>query len=439
MNKINKNKSFKLGIISLGCAKNLVDSELFLGLCEKYKLEITNKINNADIICINTCGFIESAKEESINTIMEIVNYKEDNPNLKIIVIGCLVQRYYDILVEEIPEVDYYIPIRDYDKLDDVFMKLTNSNISYKFSYTNRVISTGNYKAYIRIGDGCDNKCSYCAIPLIRGKYKSREIEDILNECEYLAKKGIKELTIISQDTTKYGIDLKDVTFANLLEEIAKKDLFEIIRVLYMYPDEITDELLNVFKKYDKIANYFDIPIQHASNSQLKAMNRRGSIELITNLINKIRAMFSDAIIRTTLIVGFPGETDEDFSFLCEKTKELRFERMGAFTYSDEEDTKGYELPNKVLDQIKIKRYNTLMSIQENIAKEFNNSRVGKKYKVIVDGYDQNKKMYMTRSYAEAPDDADGYIYVKGDFEIGSIIEVEIIDVLGYDTVAKLI
>lgn len=435
---INK-KNKKLGIISLGCAKNLVDSELFLGLCEKYDLTLTTKINSADIICINTCGFIESAKEESINTIMEIIEYKYDNPNLIIIVIGCLVQRYLDDLKQEIPEVDYYIPIRDYDKLDDIFMKLTNKNVSYKLSYTNRIISTGNYKAYLRIGDGCDNKCSYCAIPLIRGKYKSREIADILNECEYLAKKGIKELTIISQDTTKYGIDLKDVTFANLLEEIAKKDLFESIRVLYMYPDEITDELLEVFKKYDKIAKYFDIPIQHASNSQLKLMNRRGSIELITSLINKIRNMFSDAIIRTTLIVGFPGETDEDFLFLCEKTKELKFERMGAFTYSDEEDTKGYTLPNKVSEEIKNTRYNTLMAIQEQIAKKFNESRIGKKYKVIVDGYDNKKQMYMTRSYAEAPDDADGYIYVKGNLEIGSIIEVEIIDVLGYDTVAKLI
>lgn len=429
----------KLGMISLGCAKNLVDSELFLGLCTKYNLEITNNIEEADIITINTCGFIDKAKEESLDTIYEILKYKETNKNLKVIVMGCLVQRYLNELKKEIPEVDYFIPIKDYQKLDDIFMLLTSSSSHHELSYTNRIISTGNYSCYLRIGDGCSNCCSYCAIPLIRGPYKSRNLDDIIHEAKYLASKGIKDLTLISQDTSKYGSDLENTTLADLLESIAKLNMFKTIRVLYMYPDEITDEIISCFKKYDSIVNYFDIPIQHASNKLLKAMNRRGSKELIENLINKIRKEIPDAIIRTTVIVGFPGETRKDFEELKDFIQKIKFERLGAFTYSDEEDTKGYDMDKKVTQRTKDKRYNELLEIQNQIALDYNQSRVGKIYEVIVEDYDEEVLMFRTRSYAEAPDDADGYIYVPGDLKPGTYIKVRIIAPYDYDLIGEIV
>lgn len=429
----------KLGMISLGCAKNLVDSELFLGLCTKYNIEITNDITEADIITINTCGFIDKAKEESLDTIMEIVKIKEENKNLKIIVMGCLVQRYLKDLQKEIPEVDYFIPIRDYNKLDDIFMLLTSSSSHHELSYTNRIISTGNTSCYVRIGDGCDNRCSYCAIPLIRGPYRSRPSEDILNEVKYLAKKGIKDITLISQDTSKYGIDLNNYNLANLLDDIANLHLFKTIRVLYLYPDEVTDEIINVFKKHEEIVNYFDIPIQHASNKLLKAMNRRGSKELIESLINKIRANIPDAVIRTTIIVGFPGETKEDFVILKDFIKKMKFERLGAFTYSDEENTKGYTMDHKVTPRTMNKRYNELLEIQKEIALEYNESRIGQTLEVLVEEYDEEILMFKTRSYAEAPDDADGYIYVPGDLQVGDYVKIKITATYDYDLIGEII
>ena len=429
----------KLGMISLGCAKNLVDSELFLGLCTKYNIEITNDITEADIITINTCGFIDKAKEESLDTIMEIVKIKEENKNLKIIVMGCLVQRYLKDLQKEIPEVDYFIPIRDYNKLDDIFMLLTSSSSHHELSYTNRIISTGNTSCYVRIGDGCDNRCSYCAIPLIRGPYRSRPSEDILNEVKYLAKKGIKDITLISQDTSKYGIDLNNYNLANLLDDIANLHLFKTIRALYLYPDEVTDEIINVFKKHEEIVNYFDIPIQHASNKLLKAMNRRGSKELIESLINKIRENLPDAVIRTTIIVGFPGETKEDFEILKDFIKKMKFERLGAFTYSDEENTKGYTMDHKVTPRTMNKRYNELLEIQKEIALEYNESRIGQTLEVLVEEYDEEILMFKTRSYAEAPDDADGYIYVPGDLQVGDYVKIKITATYDYDLIGEII
>lgn len=429
----------KLGMISLGCAKNLVDSELFLGLCTKYNIEITNDITEADIITINTCGFIDKAKEESLDTIMEIIKIKEENKNLKIIVMGCLVQRYLKDLQKEIPEVDYFIPIRDYNKLDDIFMLLTSSSSHHELSYTNRIISTGNTSCYVRIGDGCDNRCSYCAIPLIRGPYRSRPSEDILNEVKYLAKKGIKDITLISQDTSKYGIDLNNYNLANLLDDIANLHLFKTIRVLYLYPDEVTDEIINVFKKHEEIVNYFDIPIQHASNKLLKAMNRRGSKELIESLINKIRANIPNAVIRTTIIVGFPGETKEDFEILKDFIKKMKFERLGAFTYSDEENTKGYTMDHKVTPRTMNKRYNELLEIQKEIALEYNESRIGQTLEVLVEEYDEEILMFKTRSYAEAPDDADGYIYVPGDLQVGDYVKIKITATYDYDLIGEII
>lgn len=429
----------KLALISLGCAKNLVDSELFLGLCTKYNLELISTTTEADIITINTCGFIDKAKEESLDTIMNVINLKKEKPNLIIIVIGCLVQRYLNDLKKEIPEVDYFVPLNSYNKLDDIFMKITSSSLHHELSYTNRIISTGNTSCYLRIGDGCDNVCSYCAIPLIRGSYRSRAKKDILLEAKYLASKGIKDLTLISQDTSKYGIDIPNESLATLLKDLAELKLFKTIRVLYMYPDEITDELLDVFVQNETIVNYFDIPIQHASNKLLKAMNRRGTKELIRDLIQKIRTKMPNAVIRTTLIIGFPGETSKDFNELKDFIKEIKFERLGAFTYSDEEGTKGYLMENKVSQKTMDKRYREILTLQNEIALEYNNSRIGKTYEVLVEEFDENLLMFKTRSYAEAPDDADGYIYVPGDLEIGAYVKVKIIASYDYDLIGEII
>lgn len=280
---------------------------------------------------------------------------------------------------------------------------------------------------------------AYCAIPLIRGPYKSRPSEDILNEVKYLAKKGIKDITLISQDTSKYGIDLNNYNLANLLDDIANLHLFKTIRVLYLYPDEVTDEIINVFKKHDEIVNYFDIPIQHASNKLLKAMNRRGSKELIESLINKIRANIPDAVIRTTIIVGFPGETKEDFEILKDFIKKMKFERLGAFTYSDEENTKGYTMDHKVSSRTMNKRYNELLEIQKEIALEYNESRIGQTLEVLVEEYDEEILMFKTRSYAEAPDDADGYIYVPGDLQVGDYVKIKITATYDYDLIGEII
>ena len=427
----------KIGIISLGCAKNLVDSELFLGLCKKYNLEITTDMDEADILTVNTCGFIDSSKLESIDTIFDLQKYSEMGKI--IIAMGCLVERYKETLQAEMPFVNYYVPIRDYNKFDEVFKEITSSKETYKFNYVNRVISTGNTSAYLRIGDGCDNKCSYCAIPLIRGPYRSRPLDDIINEAKYLANLGIKEVTIISQDTSKYGIDLENVSLATLLDKLANLNLFKIIRVLYLYPDEITDELIDTFVKHDSIVNYFDIPIQHASFKLLKRMNRRGSKETVKNLVNKIRSKMPDAIIRTTLIVGFPGETYKDHEELKEFISEIKFERLGAFTYSDEEGTKSFEMDKKVSDKTKNKRYNEILEIQNEIATNFNKSRVGKIYEVLVESFDEDLLMYKTRSIYEAPDDADGYIYVPGELTEGNFVKVKIISEYEYDLIGEII
>jgi len=427
----------KIGIISLGCAKNLVDSELFLGLCKKYNLDITSDIDDADIITVNTCGFIDSAKLESIDTILDLQEYSDKGKI--IIAMGCLIERYKDTLVTEFPFVKYFVPIRDYNKFDEVFKEITSSTNSYKFSYTSRVISTGTTSAYLRIGDGCDNKCTYCAIPLIRGAYHSRPLNDILEEAKYLAELGIQEITIISQDTSKYGIDLENTSLADLLDKLANLNLFKIIRVLYLYPDEITDVLIDTFVKHDSIVNYFDIPIQHASFSLLKRMNRRGTKETVRELVTKIRSKMPDAIIRTTLIIGFPGETENDHNELKEFISEIKFERLGAFTYSDEEGTKSYEMENKIDDEVKNIRYNEILEIQNEIATNFNKSRIGKVYEVLVEDFDDELLMYKTRSIYEAPDDADGYIYVPGDLIVGTFIKVKIISDYEYDLIGEII
>ena len=430
----------KLGLISLGCAKNRIDSELFLGVAKEYNLELTSSLDDADIIAINTCGFIESAKQEAIDTILEICDYTEK----KIVVMGCLVERYQESLEESIPEVDFYFPIRDYENIDDLFKKLTNSSSSYKMDYTKRVVTTSKHSVYLRIAEGCDNKCSYCAIPLIRGKFRSRDFDSLIEETKVLVANGAKEITLIAQDTTRYGTDFKDKDprrLEHLLRAISEIEGVDWVRVLYLYPDEITEEILLEIKENKKVAKYFDIPIQHASNRMLKAMNRRGSKELIKQHINYIRNYIPDAIIRTTLITGFPTEEESDFVELLELVKETKFERLGCFTFSNEEDTASYDMYPKVHSRTAKRRYNSIMKEQEQISLNFNKSLIGKKYNCIIDDYDFDKFAYIGRNYMYAPDDVDGciYIYSPIELEIGSIVNVEIIDASAYDLDAKLI
>lgn len=430
----------KLGMISLGCAKNLIDTELFLGVAKKYNIEITADIEEADILVVNTCGFIESAKKEAIDTILELTEY--GTKGVKIVAMGCLVERYLKDLQESIPEVDFYFPIKDYDNIDKLFKELTSSNETHKMDYTNRVLSTLPHSAYIRIGDGCNNKCAYCAIPLIRGEFKSRTITDIMNEAKMLVSTGVTEITLIAQDTTRYGSDLKDGTnLVSLIQEISKIKELKIIRALYLYPDEISDELLLEFKNNDKLANYFDIPIQHASNKLLKSMNRRGSKELIRSIINKLRSYIPDVIIRSTLIVGFPGETEDDFNELYDFVEEIKFDRLGVFTFSPEEDTKAYDMKPQIKEEIAKQRYDKIMQLQSTIIENKNKNLIGNKYKVLIDDFDFDSQRYISRSYAYAPDDVDGCIYIDASIPLilGEIYTVEIKDADVYDLIGEVI
>ncbi len=434
------NKTLTLGMISLGCEKNRIDTELFLGVAKRYGIYITNKIHDANILVVNTCGFIDSAKKESLDTILEVIDYKAKGKI--IIVIGCLVERYLDFLKKEIPEVDYYIPIKDYNEIDNVFKEIVSKNESFKMDYLNRVLTTLPHSVYLRIGEGCNNCCTYCAIPLIRGTYRSRNHFEILTEAKNLVSMGAKEITVIAQDTSKYGTDLNNNYYIhNLLHDISLIEGVKLVRVLYLYPDEITDELIEEVSKNTKIAPYFDIPIQHASNKMLVAMNRRGDQELIRNLIKKIRTKIPHAIIRTTLITGFPGETEDDFLIMKNFVKEMKFNRLGVFAYSDEEGTKAYDFEPKIDSEIANKRKDEIMSLQQEISKELNKQEVGKTYEVIIDNYDYSKKAYLARNYAYAPDDADGYIYVVTNKEliVGNIYTVEITDYTTYELKAKLI
>ena len=424
-----------LGIISLGCAKNLVDTEMFLGLAKEFNLTIVNNFKQADILVVNTCGFIEPAKQEAIDTILELVEYKKQGKI--IIAMGCLVERYLNDLKVEIPEVDYYIPIKDYPNMHKIFEEITKVKSTSTFNCAKRVISTSPNHAYLRISEGCNNRCHYCAIPLIRGSFRSRPFDDIIMEANYLSSKGITEINVISQDTTRYGSDINS-SLAELLDALANLNKFKLIRVLYLYPDEITQELLDVMKKHDSIANYFDIPIQHASDKMLSHMNRRGNQELITSIINNIRSMMSDAIIRTTLIVGFPGEDESDFNILKDYVSKMHFDRLGVFQYSDEENTVAYDFDDKISDDVKLQRFEEIMEIQYKVIEDNNKLLLGKTFEALVDHFDNRMQMFALRSYREAPDEVDGYIYVKDSLEIGKYYNIEITDYKGYDLFGKI-
>ncbi len=444
-----------VGFISLGCSKNLVDTEMTIGLFKKNNFKIVNNPEQADIIVINTCGFIESAKQEAINTILEMAEYKK-NKCKYLIVMGCLVQRYKEELQEAIPEVDLFIKYKEYDtiweQIENVIgknEKEESKNITKEelltnkcgFEFSNRIISTGLNFAYLRIAEGCSNRCTYCAIPYIRGKFVSRKMEDILKEAQELVNEGYKEIIVIAQDTSKYGIDIYgESKLAELLDKLSKIEGIKWIRFLYTYPESITDELIKVVKENKKICKYFDIPIQHISDTVLKRMNRKSNGESIRKLITKIRKEIPNVIIRTTVMVGFPGETKENFEELYEFVKWAKFDRLGAFTYSKEDGTPAEKLDNQIHPMTKKSRYNKIMSLQQQISDENLKKQVGNKLEVLIEDESFDGKYYIARSENEVPD-IDGIIYVEKseDELLDKFVKVEVIGNKDYDMIGKLI
>lgn len=420
----------KIGFISLGCSKNLVDTEMMIGLFKKNNYTIVNNKEEAEIILINTCGFIESAKEEAINTILEMAEYKEKNCKF-LIVTGCLVQRYKEELIKELPEVDLFIKFSEYDTICNQINNLIRVKEG-KLEFLDRVITTGKNYAYIRIAEGCNNFCTFCAIPYIRGRYVSRKIEDILQEAKKLIKSGIKEIILIAQDTTKYGIDIYGKTMlAKLLNELSKIEGIEWIRFLYAYPESINDELIEEVKNNDKVCKYFDIPMQHISDNILKKMNRKSTKASIENLIKKLRKEIPNVIIRSTIMVGFPGETKKDFNELFEFVKWAKLDKLGCFMYSKEEGTVAYSMDGQVHLNAKKSRYNKIMQLQQKISNENMKKHIGKSLKVLVE------KNGIGRTYMDVPD-IDGYIYIKGKAEKNQFVNCKVTNVRDYDLIGEV-
>jgi ribosomal protein S12 methylthiotransferase len=438
--------SKKIGVVSLGCPKNLVDTEIMLGAL-KGSYQISTDIDNSDVIIVNTCGFIDSAKEESINTILEMCNYKEKDKNKKVIVTGCLAQRYKDEILDEIPEVDGVVGVGNYHKIVEIIEETSkNEKVIYDGDFSTvdylsleREVSTGQNFAYLKIAEGCNNNCTYCIIPKLRGNYLSRKLEDIVEEAKKIAQKGIKELILVAQDTTLYGSDLYgQPKIVQLIRELSKIEEIKWIRILYAYPEQITDELIEEIAVNQKVCKYIDIPIQHASDKILKAMGRKGDHETIKNVITKLKDKVKDIIIRTTFIVGFPGENEEDINILKDFTKEMEFDRLGVFTYSQEEGTPAAKMENQIDESIKEKRAKEILEMQQEIAIEKNNNRIHKIYDVIVEGVADDGIFYYGRSYGEAPD-IDNIVYFTSEepLESNGFVKVEILNIDNYDLVGR--
>lgn len=447
-----------VGFVSLGCSKNLIDTEVAIGKFKSHEFNIVNNPKEADIIVVNTCGFIESAKVEAINTILEMAEYK--NKRCKyLIAMGCLVQRYYDDLVKSIPEVDLFLKIEDYNRLWEKVEELIRQNpvnieVNSDFEmkqlpmfgekeYLQRTISTGENYAYLKIGEGCSNMCTYCAIPYIRGLFVSRPMEDVLKEAEELSSRGIKEVIIIAQDTTKYGIDIYNKPMlSELLNKISKIDGIKWIRFLYSYPEGITDDLIKTVKENDKICKYFDIPIQHISNNILKKMNRKTSKEDIENLISKIRNEIPEVVLRTSLIVGFPGETKEDFDELYNFVENTKFDKLGVFKYSKEENTPAAIMPDQVHHKTKESRENKIMSLQKEISRENLEKNIGNTMEVLIENTSFDGKYLIGRTEKDVPEE-DGIVYIKKNAQnentVNKFIKCKIIDVSNYDLIAESI
>ena len=453
-----------VGFISLGCSKNLIDTEVAIGKFKDHEFNIVNDPKEADIIVVNTCGFIESAKEEAINTILEMAEYKNGRCKF-LIAMGCLVQRYYNDLVKEMPEVDLFLKIEDYNRLWDKVEELLNNDSNFEEQESNkkeqensgkikklpmfaekeylaRTVSTGENYAYLKIGEGCSNMCTYCAIPYIRGLFVSRPMDEILEEAKMLAKKGIKEIIVIAQDTTKYGVDIYGKSMlSELLEEISKIDGIKWIRFLYSYPEGITDKLIDTVKNNEKICKYFDIPIQHISNDVLKRMNRKTSKENIEKLIAEIRNKIPDVILRTSLIVGFPGETKQDFSELYDFVEKTKFDKLGVFKYSKEENTPAAKMKNQIHYKTKEARYNKIMRMQQEISKEKLEKNIGKEMTVLIENVSFDGKYLIGRTKNDVPEE-DGIVYIKrtekNENLLNQFICCKIVDVSDYDLIAEV-
>ena len=438
----------KVGFISLGCCKNLVDTEVMLYNLHSAGFEITPNEEEAEIIVINTCGFIESAKQEAIENILDAQSLKEWGKCRHIIATGCLVERYREEVMQEMPEIDALVGIGSLDDIAEACKAVMRGEkyTSFKDKETSalggdRIITTEPHTAYLKVSEGCDNLCTYCAIPLIRGKHRSRTIEDIVSEAKDLEAMGVKEVNLIAQDTTRYGLDLYgEYSLARLVKAITDETSIPWIRLLYCYPDKITDELIEQFRTNDRLVKYMDIPIQHISDSVLKRMNRHGGKALIQEAIHRLRASVPNIILRTTAMVGFPGETDEDFAELCEFVKETRFDRFGAFTFSPEEGTAAAEMEDQIDEQLKQDRYDCLMQTQLTVSEEKNRENIGKLLTVLTDGFDSVAEIYYGRSYADAPD-VDGRVYFKSRKRVapGSFVEVKITEAMDYDLVGEAV
>jgi len=433
----------KVGFVSLGCSKNLVDTEMMIGLFKKENFEVVSDPKQAEIIVINTCGFIQAAKEEAINTILEMAEYKDTGKCKYLIVTGCLVKRYKSDLEKLFPEVDLFISTGEYDNYWEMIEKVLSLPRKSKntLDYLDRTISTGNTTAFLKISEGCSNGCTYCAIPLIRGRHISRPYEDIIKEAKKLAKEGIKEVIVIAQDTTKYGTDLYGkCRLPELLSDLEKISGFKWIRFLYSYPEGISDELIDVVKKSKKICHYFDMPIQHYSDNVLKNMHRKTDSKKIEEVVDKLRKEIPDVIIRTTLLVGFPGETEEDFFELYEFVNRAKFDKLGVFKYSKEEGTLAAKMKMQVHPKTKEARRNKIMSLEKQISKIKLEEKIGNTYLALVDEVAKNGKTAIGRSYMDIPDE-DGVIFIKCDksTKVGDFIKVKITDVKDYDLVGEKI
>ena len=439
-----KNKT-KIGIVSLGCPKNRVDTEVMLGILGQEGYEIVINPEDAEIIIVNTCAFIDSAKEESINTVLEMAEHKKENCRY-LIMTGCMAERYHKEILEELPEVDAVLGTGDYHKIAEAIKAVENGEKPVIYGHVDddipegfpRMVSTGGATAYLKIADGCDNKCTYCIIPKLRGKYRSRPMEDILDEARKLADSGVKEVILIAQDTTRYGYDLEGKELlSTLLKELCKIEKLHWIRVHYMYPESITDDMIEVFKTEPKIVKYMDIPIQHINNRVLKRMGRKNTKEETYELIKKLRKNIPDITIRTTLIAGFPGETEEEFSELLDFVKEAKFEKLGAFAYSVEDGTAAAKLPEQIDEDVKNARQEVLMEAQSVVSGEVQQNRLGKVVEVLCEGYDEENLMYYGRSQADSLE-VDGTVYfaASDEVKIGEFVYVRILDTDNYDCTA---
>ena len=439
----------KIGMVSLGCPKNQTDAETMLGILAEKGHEIVPDPQDAEVIVVNTCGFIDPAKQESIDTILEMAEYKKSGKCRLLIATGCLAERYHDEIKEQLPEVDAIVGAGDFDKIAEVIEKADKGGYVSLWGHQNcdiaenlpRILTTPSYTAYLKIADGCDNNCTYCAIPMIRGHFRSRKIEDIVSEAEELAKNGVKELILIAQDTTRYGVDLYgEFSLDKLLLRLCEVDGIKWIRVHYYYTEAITESLIDVMAENEKVCNYIDMPIQHINNDILRRMARRTNKDEIIGKIAMIRNKMPDAVIRTSIIVGFPGETEEQFCELCEFIKEARLDRVGVFAYSQEENTPAADFDGQIDEETKIDRRDRLMAIQQQISLEKNKAKIGSTTEVLCEGYDEDSYMYFGRSYADSIGvDSTVYFAAEDEVDAGTFVKVEILDADEYDLTGRQI